>query len=213
MRYKFVTIEGNIGAGKTTLAKLLTEEFNGQIVLERFDNPFLSKFYDDPSKYAFQLEMAFLLERYQQLNTFFSSPNIFSRFVVTDYIFTKSLLFAKINLSNEEYTLYRNFFQLINKKLPDPDIIFYLHAESDSLIRNIRKRGRPYEQSISKNYLQRIEKMYFEYFKQMPEQKVVIVNVNDVDWVSDVFAYKELLKYFDMAYKEGINVVNLTAEV
>lgn len=213
MLYKFITIEGNIGAGKTTLAKLLTEEYGGQIILERFDNPFLSKFYEEPNKYAFQLEMSFLLERYQQLHRFFSTPDIFSRFTVSDYMFTKSLLFAKINLSSEEYTLYRHFFHLINKKLPDPDVIFYLHAESDALMRNIRKRGRPYEQGISRQYLQKIEKMYFEYFKQLPEQKVVVINVNDIDWVSDVFAYKELLSLFEMQYKPGINVVDLRAEV
>jgi deoxyguanosine kinase len=213
MVYKFVTIEGNIGAGKTTLAKLLSEEFGGQIILERFDNPFLSKFYEEPVKYAFQLEMAFLLERYQQLNKFFGTPNIFSRFTVSDYMFNKSLLFAKITLNPEEYTLYRHFFHLIHKKLPDPDIIFYLHADPDALIRNIRKRGRSFEQNISRQYLQKIEKMYFEFFKQMPDQKVVVVNVNDIDWVSDVFAYKELLGLFDVDYKPGINVVDLRAEV
>jgi deoxyguanosine kinase len=109
--YKFITIEGNIGAGKTTLASLLSEEFGGQLILESFnDNPYLSKFYNQPDKYALQLEMSFLIERYQQLTKIFSEPNIFSHFVVTDYMFKKCLLFAKVNLSKEEYKLYHHFF-------------------------------------------------------------------------------------------------------
>lgn len=210
MLYKFVCIEGNIGAGKTTLAKLLAEEYGGMLILEKFeDNPYLAKFYEDPEKYALQLEVSFLLERYQQLNKILSEPNIFSNFSVTDYMFEKCLLFAKINLNKQDYQLYRQFFHQITKKLPRPDIIFYLHAEPFQLIKNIRERGRNFEQNISKVYLNKIERMYFEYFKQNHHIKVVIVDVNSIDWVSNAFAYQQLLTLFDREYKDGINFVNL----
>ncbi len=213
MIYNFVAIEGNIGAGKTTLATLLAKEFGGRIILEQFrENPFLDKFYEEPEKYAFQLEMSFLLERFRQLNEILSEPNIFNKFTVSDYIFKKSLLFAKINLSKDEFALYRNFFDVIYKKLPKPDIIFYLHADAQHLMQNIKKRGRPYEQGITKHYLNKIERTYFEYFKQIEDQKIVVVNVNNLDWVRDVFVFKKLLKLFDQSYKEGMNIVNLESE-
>ncbi len=213
MIYKFVTIEGNIGAGKTTLANLLAQEYGGRLILEQFrENPFLAKFYGDQEKYAFQLEMSFMLDRYKQLNEILSEPNIFKSFTVTDYMFTKSLLFAKINLSSEEYYLYRHMFDAIYKKLPKPDIIVYLHADTAQLLKNIKKRGRTYEQNISKHYLNKIERVYLEYFKQNPDLKVVIANVNNIDWISDIFNYPQLLSLFDREYNQGINVVDLVDE-
>ena len=128
MIYRFVCIEGNIGAGKTTLAKLLAEEFGGSIILEKFDdNPYLSKFYEEPEKFALQLEVSFLLERYQQLNRILSEPNIFSNFSVTDYMFEKCLLFAKINLNKTDYQLYRHFFHLVSKKYLN-QILFFIYT-------------------------------------------------------------------------------------
>ncbi|MEZ5004110.1 MAG: deoxynucleoside kinase [Chitinophagales bacterium] len=210
MKYKYVTIEGNIGAGKTTLANLLAKEYGGKIIKEQFrDNPYLAKFYEDKERYAFQLEMSFMLERYAQLNKVLSEPHIFDQFVVSDYMFTKSLLFAKINLSREEHQLFRHLFDLISKKLPKPDLIFYLHADAQHLLDNIKKRGRAYEQVITKPYLNKIERMYMEYFKQMPDQKIVVVNVKNTDWVSNVFVFQHLLELFDRDYKKGINVVEL----
>jgi len=208
--YKFITIEGNIGAGKTTLASLLSEEFDGQLILESFNNnPYLTKFYHQPEKYALQLEMSFLIERYQQLTKIFSEPNIFSQFVITDYMLKKCLLFAKINLSKQEFKLYHHFFNLIYKKMPKPDIIFYLHSDTETLLRNIRKRGRDYEQTISKVYLNKIERMYFEYFRQNPENKFVIVDINGVDWISNVFAYEKLKELFSKEYRIGMNFIKL----
>lgn len=206
MRYKFIAIEGNIGAGKTTLADLLSKEFGGNLILEQFrENPFLAKFYDDPDKYAFQLEMTFLLERYKQLNELKNTPLLFSNFTVSDYIFTKCLLFSKINLSKEDYYLFYNFYEVINKKLPKPEIIFYLHADTQQLIDNIKKRGRPYEQNISKHYLNKIERMYMEHFKQSKNLKVVVVNVTNIDWVTNIFLFKKLLHIFDKEYPIGIS--------
>ncbi|HNM66808.1 MAG TPA: deoxynucleoside kinase [Chitinophagales bacterium] len=208
--YKFITIEGNIGAGKTTLASLLSEEYGGQLILETFtDNPYLSKFYQQPEKYGLQLEMSFLIERYQQLTKIFAEPNIFSQFIITDYMLKKCLLFAKINLSKQEFKLYHSFFNLIYKKLPKPDIIFYLHSDTETLLRNIKRRGRDYEQSISKVYLNKIERMYFEYFRQNPENKFVIVDINGVDWISNVFAYEKLKEVFSKEYNVGMNFIKL----
>lgn len=211
MKYRYITIEGNIGAGKTTLANLLSQEYGGTIILEQFrENPYLAKFYDDPERFAFQLEMSFMLDRYQQLNKILNEPRIFEQFVVSDYMFTKSLLFAKINLTREEHKLYRHLFDLIYQKLPKPDVIFYLHADAAHLLRNIKKRGRTYEKVISKHYLNKIEKIYFEYFKQIPDQKVAIINVNDMDWVGNVFVYDHMLELFDRDYKPGLNIVDMS---
>ncbi|HNJ10284.1 MAG TPA: deoxynucleoside kinase, partial [Chitinophagales bacterium] len=156
-----------------------------------------------------QLEMSFLIERYQQLTKIFAEPNIFSHFIITDYMLKKCLLFAKINLSKQEFKLYHSFFNLIYKKLPKPDIIFYLHSDTETLLRNIKRRGRDYEQSISKVYLNKIERMYFEYFRQNPENKFVIVDINGVDWISNVFAYEKLKEVFSKEYNVGMNFIKL----
>lgn len=214
MHYKYIAIEGNIGAGKTTLAQLLAETMGGRLILEQFDeNPFLPKFYKEPQRFALQVEMAFLIDRYKQLNSILSEPNIFAQFTVADYMLAKSLLFSKINLPPGDYKLYSLFFQLIHKKLPKPDAIFYLHSDTEQLQRNIKKRGRPYEQNINRHYLGKIERMYFEYFKQTPSLRVIVIDVNDKDWVSDMYAYQSLLKVIDQPYTAGIHYVKLETEV
>lgn len=210
MYYKYIAIEGNIGAGKTTLAQLLSEVYNGKLILEEFDeNPYLSKFYENQEKYALQLEMSFLLDRYKQLNSILSEPNIFKDFIIADYMMAKSLLFAKINLNPGDFKLYSTFFDIIQKKLPKPEIIFYLHGDTEQLKKNIQKRGRSYEQNINRFYLGKIERIYFEYFKQNPGLKVVIIDINGKDWVSDMYAYESLLNVFEQHYQTGMNYVTL----
>jgi deoxyguanosine kinase len=213
MYYKYIAIEGNIGAGKTTLAQLLSEVYNGKLILEEFDdNPYLSKFYTNPEKYALQLETSFLLDRYKQLNTILSEPNIFNDFVIADYMLAKSLLFAKVNLNAGDYKLYSTFFDIIQKKLPKPEIVFFLHADTENLKKNIQKRGRSYEQNINRYYLGKIERIYFEYFKQNPKIKVVIIDVNNIDWISNMYAYESLLNVFEKQYPLGINYISLHQE-
>ncbi len=213
MYYKYIAIEGNIGAGKTTLAQLLSEVYNGKLILEEFDdNPYLSKFYTNPEKYALQLETSFLLDRYKQLNTILSEPNIFNDFVIADYMLAKSLLFAKVNLNAGDYKLYSTFFDIIQKKLPKPEIVFFLHADTENLRKNIQKRGRSYEQNINRYYLGKIERIYFEYFKQNPKIKVVIIDVNNIDWISNMYAYESLLNVFEKQYPLGINYISLHQE-
>lgn len=213
MYYKYIAIEGNIGAGKTTLAQLLSEVYNGKLILEEFDdNPYLSKFYTNPEKYALQLETSFLLDRYKQLNTILSEPNIFNDFIIADYMLAKSLLFAKVNLNAGDYKLYSTFFDIIQKKLPKPEIVFFLHADTENLKKNIQKRGRSYEQNINRYYLGKIERIYFEYFKQNPKLKVVIIDVNNIDWISNMYAYESLLNVFEKQYPLGITYISLHQE-
>lgn len=213
MYYKYIAIEGNIGAGKTTLAQLLSEVYNGKLILEEFeDNPYLSKFYSNPEKYALQLETSFLLDRYKQLNTILSEPNIFNDFVIADYMLTKSLLFAKINLNVIDYKLYSTFFDIIQKKLPKPEIVFFLHTDTEHLKKNIQKRGRSYEQTINRYYLGKIERIYFEYFKQNPQLKVVIIDVTNIDWISNMYAYESLVNVFEKQYPLGMNYILLHQE-
>lgn len=210
MYYKYIAIEGNIGAGKTTLAHLLAEEFNGRLILEEFEeNPYLPMFYENPEKYALHLETAFLLDRYRQMSAILDKPNIFKDFIITDYMLIKSLLFAKVNLSSTDFKLYATFYDIIQKKLPKPEIIFYLHASTEQLKKNILKRGRFYEQNISRTYLNKIERIYFEYFKQNQQIKVVVIDVNDINWISNIYAYKSLLHVFEQKYETGINYVSL----
>src|SRR5690349_2117992 len=153
MNYHFITIEGNIGAGKTTLAHLLSKRLNARLILEEFaDNPFLSKFYENPGQYAFPLELFFMAERYKQLKELLHKADLFQSITVSDYLFTKCLLFAKVNLPVEEFRLYQKLFDIIHQQLLHPDILIYLHAPIKKLQQNIKKRQRSYEQSIPDEY-------------------------------------------------------------
>src|ERR1700749_1997390 len=154
MKYNFITIEGNIGAGKTTLANLLSRHFNARLILEQFtDNPFLPKFYENQQQYAFPLELFFMAERYKQLKELVHTNDLFQHITLSDYLFTKCLLFAKVNLPEQEFRLYQKLFEIIDKQLVQPDILIYLHAPVSKLQQNIKKRNRPYEQSIQDEYL------------------------------------------------------------
>ena len=143
MKYNFVTIEGNIGAGKTTLAHLLSKHFNARLILEEFaDNPFLPKFYENPGQYAFPLELFFMAERYKQLKDLLQTKDMFQNITISDYLFTKCLLFAKVNLPDEEFRLYQKLFEIINPQIVQPDIVIYLHTPVKKLQENIKKRNR-----------------------------------------------------------------------
>src|SRR3954462_4653620 len=166
MKYHFITIEGNIGAGKTTLAHLLSKRLNTRLVLEEFaDNPFLPKFYENPKQFAFPLELFFMAERYKQLKELVHTKDLFQSITVSDYLFTKCLLFAKVNLPEEEFHLYQRLFDIIHQQLVHPDIIVYLHAPVQKLQENIRKRKREFEQTIPDEYLFRIQETYTSYIK------------------------------------------------
>ncbi|PIF32876.1 2-amino-4-hydroxy-6-hydroxymethyldihydropteridine diphosphokinase [Flavobacterium sp. 9] len=182
--FNYIAFEGNIGAGKTTLAHKISEDFNAKTVLERFaDNPFLPKFYKDQNRYAFPLEMSFLADRYQQLSDDLAQFDLFKDFIVADYHIFKSLIFAKITLAEDEYRLYRNLFDIIYKEMPKPDLYVYLYQNSERLLENIKKRGRNYEQNISADYLDKINNGYLDYIKSQTDLNVLIIDVSERDFV------------------------------
>ncbi|HEU4790105.1 MAG TPA: 2-amino-4-hydroxy-6-hydroxymethyldihydropteridine diphosphokinase [Flavobacterium sp.] len=185
-QYNYIAIEGNIGAGKSTLALKMAEDFNAKTVLERFaDNPFLPKFYEDQSRYAFSLEMSFLADRYQQLSDDLSQFDLFKDFVIADYHIFKSLLFSKITLEEDEFRLYRTLFDIIYKEMPKPDLYIYLYQNTNRLLQNIKIRGRSYEQDITAEYLEKINKGYLEYIKTQTDLNVLIIDVSDRDFVNN----------------------------
>ena len=211
VRYNYVVIEGNIGAGKTTLATRIAEQFNGRLILEHFaDNPFLPKFYQDPDKYSFPLELSFLASRYKQLNEELGSQDLFKAFTVADYYFMKSLVFASSTLKGEEYNLYRQIFYIIYSSLPKPDIYVYLHISPERLLENIKKRGREYETSITGAYLRKIQESYFTFFRQNPENKYLIIDINEIDFVASSNHYSKIIStIFLNDYPVGLNKVIL----
>lgn len=209
-RYKFVVIEGNIGAGKTSLVKKIATDFNAKTIFEQFaDNPFLPKFYKDAEKYSFPLELSFLADRYQQLKNELSS-DMFKSFVIADYYFTKSLIFSKNTLQDDEYKLYRRLFNIILNSLPKPDLYVYLYLSVHNLQKNIKKRGRDYEKTITSDYLENIQKGYFSYFKQQKKQRFLVIDTNNVDFVNNENDYNKIIDVvFKKEYSPGINRVIL----
>ena len=198
-RYNYIAIEGNIGAGKTTLVNKISEDCNAKTILERFaDNPFLPKFYKDQSRYAFSLEMSFLADRYQQLTDDLAQFDLFKDFVMADYHVFKSLIFAKVTLQDDEFRLYKTMFDIIYKEMPKPDLYVYLYQDTTRLLQNIKKRGRAYEQDIKASYLEKINRGYLDYIKQQQDLNVLIIDVSDRDFVkkqSDyIFVLNEIKK-------------------
>lgn len=199
----FIAIEGNIGAGKTTLAQKISNDFNAKLILERFaDNPFLPKFYEDQLRYAFPLEMSFLADRYQQFTDDTSQYDLFKSFMISDYDIYKSLIFAQITLQNDEFALYRKLFNLMYKEVQKPKIYVYLIQSTAKLLENINKRGRDYEQSITADYLEKINKGYLEFIKSHPEQNTLIIDIENLDFVEREEDYETILnRITDFAIK------------
>ena len=204
--YNYIAIEGNIGAGKTTLATRMSEQFNTQLILEQFeDNSFLPKFYDDPSRYAFPLELSFLADRFQQLKNQASVQDMFQPVTIADYFILKSLIFAKKTLNSEEFTLYSRLFSIIENVLPKPDLLVYLYLNIDRLQSNIRNRGRAYEQKIEDDYLQRIQEGYLDYIRQQQGLRVLVIDTNQLDFVAHQQDYDKLIKIIEKEYPIGIH--------
>ena len=185
-QFNYIAIEGNIGAGKTTLSSKIAEDFNAKLVLERFaDNPFLPKFYEDQSRYAFPLEMSFLADRYQQLSDDLAQFDLFKDFIVADYHIFKSLIFAKVTLAEDEFRLYKTMFDIIHKEMPKPDLYVYLYQNTEQLLENIKKRGRSYEMQIPAEYLEKINQGYLDFIKTQTNLNVLIIDVSDKDFVNN----------------------------
>lgn len=194
-KYNYIAIEGNIGAGKTTLTTKIAEDFKAKTVLERFaDNPFLPKFYEDQPRYAFPLEMSFLADRYQQISDDLSQFDLFSEFIIADYHIFKSLIFAKVTLGEDEYRLYRKLFDIIYREMPKPGLYVYLYQNTERLLQNIRKRGRDYEQEIPAEYLEKINRGYLEYIKSQTDLNILVIDVSDRDFVENQQDYIYILE-------------------
>ncbi|HEU4901321.1 MAG TPA: deoxynucleoside kinase [Flavisolibacter sp.] len=209
MKYSFITVEGNIGAGKTTLSHLLAEHYNARLILEQFaDNPFLPKFYEDPKQYAFPLELFFMAERFKQLKELLQQRDLFQSVTISDYLFTKCLLFAKVNLPADEFNLYQRLFDIIHQQLVQPDILIYLHAPVTRLQQNIRKRGRTYEQSIPDDYLFSIQETYTHYIKQH-SLKTIFVDASNADFLGNETHLQVIIDALDKEYEVGQHYLTL----
>ena len=210
MHYKFVVIEGNIGVGKTTLAGMLAKEYNARLILEQFEeNPFLPKFYKDPEKHAFPLELFFMAERYHQLKKQ-KEQDLFQPFTIADYFFMKSKLFAQNNLQKDEQQLFNSLFEIMLSSLPNPDLLVYLYADVDKLQQNIKNRGRSFEQEITNEYLQNIQDRYLDYLRKQSHFPVLLLDVSNVNFKEDEKVYSRIKELLKSPYKLGMHQFNLS---
>ena len=213
MIYNYIAIEGTLGAGKTTLATRIANDFNGKLILEEFEgdkNPFLPKFYKEPDKYSFQLEMTFLALRYQQLKDKFEALDLFHNFIISDYYVAKSLIFSRNNLQEDEYQLFSRFFNIIFSDMPKPELLVYLYSDVSRLQANIHKRGRSYEQEISDSYLANIQQGYLDFIReQQGNMRILILDTNRLDFVANDADYHKIIEAIDQPYDIGIHRIAL----
>ena len=209
MKYHFIAVEGNIGAGKTTLSQLLSQHYNAKLMLEEFaENPFLTKFYENPKQYAFPLELFFLAERFKQQQDLIKNTDLFQSVTISDYLFTKCLLFAKVNLPEEEYRLYQKMFDVFQQQLATPDVLIYLHAPVSKLQSNIKKRNRKFEQSIPDEYLYKLQETYTSYIKQH-NIKTIFVDASNGDFLYNEAHFKLITDALEKDLEEGQHFINL----
>ena len=209
MNYHFITIEGNIGAGKTTLAHMLSRHYNARLILEEFaDNPFLPRFYENPKQYAFPLELFFMAERFKQQKDLLQQKDLFQSVSISDYLFTKCLLFAKVNLPEDEFRLYQRLFEIVHQQMIQPDLLIYLHAPVSKLKDNIRKRNRAYEKNISDEYLFNIQETYTHYIRQH-NIKTLFIDASNADFLGNEKHMKAVIDALEHDYTEGQHYLNL----
>lgn len=208
--YRYLVVEGNIGAGKTTLCQMLERDYSARLILEQFtDNPFLPSFYEDRERFAFQVELFFMAERHRQLQDSLSQTSIFQQLTVGDYFFLKTLLFAKNNLKEDEYRLFSRLFSVLNTTFAKPDLLLYIHRPIEVLLSNIKKRARNYEQDIDAEYLLEIQTAYLEYFKTQDQIPVVIVDFGGTDFTTDEKQYSRILELLNKPYAPGTHYLSL----
>lgn len=208
--YKYICVEGNIGSGKTSFVEMIQQEYACEMILEEFqDNPFLPYFYQDKDRYAFSVELFFMTERYKQLQRQLLSQGLFQQFTIADYSFVKSVLFAKNNLIEEEYRLFQKMWNVLNAPFPKPDILIYFHRDVSILKKFIDQRGRPYEKMIEGSYLKQIQDTYFDYFKNILTFPVVILDLNEIDFVNDPKSYTAIKHIMAGKYLPGVHRVSL----
>jgi deoxyadenosine/deoxycytidine kinase len=205
-RYNFISIEGNIGAGKTSLATRIAHDYNAKLILEQFEeNSFLPKFYREPDKYAFPLELSFLAERYEQLKRSLSARDLFKSFTVSDYLIDKSFIFARKNLPEDTFGLYKKLFEIISESLPKPDLLVYLYLNIDNLMHNIRHRGRSYEKDMKREYLEKIQESYLDFIRQKANMRILVIDTNDLDFVNKQEDYEKILRAISKEYSIGLH--------
>ena len=208
-KYPYIVVEGNIGSGKTSLVKMLTKELSAHSIYEEFsDNPFLPKFYAEPEKHAFPLELSFLAERYHQLKKELNTRDLFHKNIISDYYFIKSLIFAEITLPEDEFALYKKLFHIIHQKLPQPDLLIYLYSDVERLQKNISMRGRDYESQITDDYLKKIHKGYFNFLSQQNTFPVLILNLTNIDFVEQKEDFMKILVSLGETYEKGVHRIN-----
>ena len=208
--HQYICIEGNIGSGKTSLATKLAKLYNGKLILEQFtDNPFLPYFYSDPERYAFPVEIFFMTERHKQLQKHILTQDLFANHIIADYCFTKTLLFAKNNLNQEEFRIFQHLFQLLESPFPNPDLLVYLHRSTGKLMQLIEERGRAMESPITAEYLTTIQNSYFEYFRNENAYPILIIDVEDMDFVKNKDHLEEIIKLVSMRYNPGVHRVSI----
>lgn len=208
--HTYIAIEGNIGSGKSSLARLLATDWNSRLLLEEFeDNSFLPKFYQDARRFAFPLELSFLASRFNQLKLQLPEQDLFSKTVVTDYFFTKCLLFSKVTLDEDEYELYFKLFDIINQQLPKPELLIYLHSPIEKLQWNIANRGRPYEQHIEDSYLQDLQNSYFHFLNSQNDLRVLLIDCSNVDFIKSPHQYEQIRELASRNYEPGMHHFHL----
>jgi deoxyguanosine kinase len=208
--YNYIVIEGNIGAGKTSLTTRIAQELSARLILEEFaDNPFLPKFYENPERYAFPLELSFLSERFSQLKKDLMKEDLFSPKVMSDYFISKCQIFAKNNLHNDEYNLFLKMFEIVESNTPKPDLLVYLYQNVDQLLMNIQRRGREYEKHITAEYLENIQQQYLEFIRQHSDMRVVIIDTTNLDFVNRDEDYKWIKEKVLTEYPIGISRISI----
>lgn len=211
--YQFVAIEGNIGAGKTTLATKIARDIGARLILEQFtDNPFLPLFYEHPERYAFPVELFFMTERHKQLSESLAQTDLFEPYHIADYFFLKTAIFAKNNLNEEEYRLFKRLFKVLNSTFRKPDLLVYLYRSVPQLLKNIRKRNRNFEADISSDYLTQIQNAYLEYFKNEKNIPIVVLDIEDLDFVENEQHYQSIITILSQPFEKGVHYLS-TSEI
>jgi deoxyguanosine kinase len=209
MKYGYIAIEGCIGAGKTTLAQMLSQYYQSGLILEAFEeNPFLPDFYNNPERFGLSVELFFMVERFQKLKGIAEKNTLFNSLTIADYLFQKSFIFAGNNLKEDELKLYRTLFDIIYANLPKPELVLYLHASTETLLRNIKKRGRPYEQQIQAEYLESIQQSYLDYFKTQELPRVLVLSSDKLNFKDNYFDFESIISILEKDYPPGVHIVS-----